>query len=113
MSNSTYEDWLNARDNARKAIQDVETEGARLARSEAAYYRAKATDYAALMAAGNATSAGNMVKGADETNAALEEFRMAQATYKAATLAANLFIDEEAHCYDQHKRVMAGDSERF
>lgn len=113
MSNSTYEDWLNARDNARKAIQDVETEGRRLAMAEARYYRCKASDYAALMAKGSATSAGNMVKGSDDTNAALAEFRMAQATYKAATLAANLFIDEEAHCYDQHKRVMAGDSERF
>lgn len=113
MSSDTYSDWLNARENARKAIQDVEAEGARRARAEAAYYAAKAADYARIMAEGNATSAGNQVKGAPDTNRALLEFRMAESTYKAATLAANLFIDEEAHCYDLHKRVMAGDSERF
>lgn len=109
----TYQDWLNARENARAAIEDVEREGEAKADAEAAYYEAKAIAYARLLDEGNATSAGNLVKGDSDVNAALRRFRAAESRYKAATLAANLFIDEEAHCYDLHKRVLAGDSERF
>ena len=110
---SLYQDWLNDRENARQAIADIEEEGRRKAEAEAAYYAAKAVAYARLLAEGNATAAGNMVKGDADVNRALLEFRMAEARYKAACSAASLFIDEEAHTYDQYKRAMAGDSERF
>ena len=113
MSSDTYTDWLNARENARQAIGEIESEGASRAQAEAAYYAAKSADYARLVAESNATAAGNMVKGQPETNRALFEFRMAEARYKAACSAATLFIDEEAHCYDAHRRALAGDSERY
>lgn len=109
---STYEDWLNARENARAAIRDVEAEGRRKAEAEAAYYAAKATAYARLVAETNATAAGNMVKGQPETNRALLEFRMAEARYKAACSAAQLFTNEESHCYHEHRIAMGGDRER-
>lgn len=110
--NSTYQDWLNARENARQAIEDVEREGEARAQAEAEYYRCKATDYARLVSSSNATAAGNQVKGQGDTNAALYRYRLAEAKYKAATLAANLFIDEEAHCYQEHRIAMSGDRER-
>lgn len=108
-----YQDWLNARDNARAAIEDIAREGEAKARAEAEYYAAKACDYTRLLAEGNATSAGNLVKGQPDTNKALFEFRMAESKYKAAVQASQLFIDEESHTYDQYKRVMTGDTERF
>ena len=54
-----------------------------------------------------------MVKGDADVNAALYAFRLAESRYKAAQSAASLFIDEEAHTYDQYKRAMSGDSDRF
>lgn len=110
---SLYQDWLNARENARQAIADIEEEGRRKAAAEADYYAAKSAAYARLLAEGNATAAGNMVKGDADVNAALFEFRLAESRYKAAQSAASLFIDEEAHTYDQYKRAMSGDSDRF
>jgi hypothetical protein len=110
----TYADWLDARNNAREAIGDVEREGQRKAIAEAEYYRAKAVCVARMKAEGHAaTIITAMVKGDEEVNAKLQTFRMAEARYKAAQYAANLFIDEEAHTYDQHKRALSGDSERF
>lgn len=109
---SLYQDWLNARENARQAIADIEEEGRRKAAAEADYYAAKASAYARLLAEGNATSAGNMVKGDEDVNAALYAFRLAESRYKAATMAANLFIDEEAHCYSEYKMAMSGDAGR-
>lgn len=109
---SLYQDWLNARENARQAIADIEEEGRRKAAAEADYYAAKASAYARLLAEGNATAAGNMVKGDADVNAALYAFRMAESRYKAATMAANLFIDEEAHCYSEYKMAMSGDAGR-
>ena len=109
---SLYQDWLNARENARQAIADIEEEGRRKAAAEADYYAAKAAAYARLLAEGNATAAGNMVKGDADVNRALFEFRLAESRYKAATMAANLFIDEEAHCYSEYKIAMSGDTGR-
>lgn len=109
---SLYQDWLNARENARQAIADIEEEGRRKAAAEADYYAAKSAAYARLLAEGNATAAGNMVKGDADVNAALYAFRMAESRYKAATMAANLFIDEEAHCYSEYKMAMSGDAGR-
>lgn len=109
---SLYQDWLNARENARKAIADIEEDGRRKAAAEADYYAAKSAAYARLLAEGNATAAGNMVKGDADVNAALYAFRMAESRYKAATMAANLFIDEEAHCYSEYKMAMSGDAGR-
>lgn len=109
---SLYQDWLNARENARQAIADIEEEGKRKAAAEADYYAAKSAAYARLLAEGNATAAGNMVKGDADVNAALYAFRMAESRYKAATMAANLFIDEEAHCYSEYKMAMSGDAGR-
>lgn len=113
MGNDTYTDWINARENARKAIQDVEEEGRRKAAAEADYYAAKSADYARLRAEGyTATDAANMVKGQPDTNRALFESEMADAMYKAATSAAQLFINEESHCYHEHRIAMSGDTER-
>lgn len=109
---SLYQDWLNARENARQAIADIEEEGRRKAAAEADYYAAKASAYARLLSEGNATAAGNMVKGDADVNRALFEFRLAESRYKAATMAANLFIDEEAHCYSEYKMAMSGDAGR-
>lgn len=109
---SLYQDWLNARENARQAIADIEEEGKRKAAAEADYYAAKSAAYARLLAEGNATAAGNMVKGDADVNAALYAFRLAESRYKAATMAANLFIDEEAHCYSEYKMAMSGDAGR-
>ena len=109
---SLYQDWLNARENARQAIADIEEEGKRKAAAEADYYAAKSAAYARLLAEGNATAAGNMVKGDADVNRALFEFRLAESRYKAATMAANLFIDEEAHCYSEYKIAMSGDTGR-
>ncbi len=109
---SLYQDWLNARENARQAIADIEEEGRRKAAAEADYYAAKSAAYARLLAEGNATAAGNMVKGDADVNAALYAFRLAESRYKAATMAANLFIDEEAHCYSEYKMAMSGDAGR-
>ena len=53
-----------------------------------------------------------MVKGDADVNRALFEFRLAESRYKAATMAANLFIDEEAHCYSEYKIAMSGDTGR-
>ncbi|MDD7203549.1 MAG: hypothetical protein PUH18_04305 [Coriobacteriaceae bacterium] len=109
---SLYQDWLNARENARQAIADIEEEGRRKAAAEADYYAAKSAAYARLLSEGNATAAGNMVKGDADVNRALFEFRLAESRYKAATMAANLFIDEEAHCYSEYKMAMSGDAGR-
>lgn len=110
----TYQDWLNARNNARVAIADIENAGQLKAKAEAAYYREKSLCVARMKAAGYpATIINAMVKGDETVNAALFDFRMQEAAYQAAKNAATLFIDEEAHTYDQHKRSMAGDSERF
>lgn len=108
-----FSDWLNARENARRAISDIEHEGATKARAEADYYAAKSCAYTRLLAQGNATSAANLVKGVEEVSKALYLFRLAESKYKAAQQASQLFNQEEAHTYDQYKRVMAGDSERF
>lgn len=107
---SSYQDWANARENAREAIADVEREGEAKAVAEAMYYEAKALCVARLKAENvAATNIGNMVKGDEQVNARLYEFRSAEAKYKAACLAAQLFTNEEAHCYDQHKRVMTAE----
>ncbi len=75
---SLYQDWLNARENARQAIADIEEEGRRKAAAEAEYYAAKSAAYARLLAEGHATAAGNMVKGAADVNAALYAFKLAE-----------------------------------
>lgn len=108
-----YQDWLNARENWRVSIEDIKREGQTKAQAEAEYYAAKACAYARLLTEGNATSAGNLVKGVPEVNDALYRFRLAESKYKAAVQASQACIDEESHCYDQYKRAMAGDFERF
>ena len=109
---SIYQYWLNARENARQAIADIEEEGKRKAAAEADYYAAKSAAYARLLAEGNATAAGNMVKGDADVNRALFEFRLAESRYKAAQSAAQLFTNEESHCYHEYRIAMSGDRER-
>lgn len=106
----TYTDWLNARENARQAIADEEREGAAKATATAAYYAAKAKAYTRLLFEGNsATAAQNLVKGEPDVNPLLEQKLAAEARYKAACDAADLFTNEEAHTYKEHSRAMAAD----
>lgn len=110
----TYQDWLNARQNAREAITDVERAGQVKASAEAAYYREKSLCVARLKADGvAATLIQLMVKGDDKVNEKLFEYRMAEAEYTAAKNAATLFIDEESHCFHNHRVALAGDSGRY
>ena len=110
----TYQDWLDARDNAREAIADERNEGQLKAYAEAAYYREKALCVARLKAEGwPATLIQAYVKGDPAVNAKLFEWRMHEAEHHAAKNASTLFIDEEAHTHKEHDRAMGADSGRF
>ena len=110
----TYQDWLDARDNARQANSDYRESGRRSAYAEANYYRTKAVEAAKLKAAGTpVTYIETVIKGIEQVNDALLAYRLAEAENNADKLQNLLFNQEEAHTYDMHKRVMAGDTERF
>lgn len=110
----SYQDWLDARDNARQANSDYRESGIRSAYAEAAYYKAKAMEAAKLKAENTpVTYIETIIKGVDSVNDALLAYRLAEAVHNADKLQNLLFNQEEAHTYDLHKRVMAGDTERF
>ena len=100
-----YEDWYNSRTNSRDAIADVERTGVEASRSEAEYYRVKAIVYAELIEKHPATAAAALVKGDTRVNEAMAKMLSDRAIHHAAKLAAQLFINEEAHTYDQLKRA--------
>lgn len=109
-----HSDWLDSRDNARQANRDYRESGVRYAVANARYYRAKALAGARLKARGYpATYIDQVLKGQEEVNEALLERDMAKAEHDADRLQNVLFNQEEAHTYDQLKRAMAGDTERF
>lgn len=109
-----YQDWWDSRDNARTANGDFRESGRRFAVANAKYYRAKAVEAAKLKARGlAATYIETVVKGQPAVNEALMERDMAKAELDADRLQNILFNQEEAHTYDQLKRSMAGDAERF
>lgn len=110
----TYQDWLDARDNARAANSDYRDAGQEAAEAEAYYYKAKALAAARLKAENYpVTYIELIIKGDDVVSDALLAFRLAEARLNAAKLANQLYNNEEAHTYDLHRRVMAGDSERY
>lgn len=108
---SLHLDWQNARENARQAIEESRREGVMAAEAEGDYYRTKAIVYAELLQAHPATAAAAMVKGDERVNSALVRFRAAQAVHKAAQSAAQLFINEETHCFKEYQRAIAGERE--
>lgn len=109
-----YSDWADARDNARQANGDYRSSGMRYAAANAKYYREKALAGARLKSRGYpATYIEQVLKGQEEVNQALLERDMAKAEHDADRLQNILFNQEEAHTYDQLKRAMAGDTERF
>lgn len=110
----TYQDWLTARENARAAIEDFRQAAANAAACEAYYYKAKAVESAKMKAAGDpATFINTAIKGNDVVNDALYAYRLAEGEATAAKLASNLFIQEEAHCWANHKHILSGESDRF
>lgn len=109
-----YDDWYDSRDNARQANREFRESGRRFAIANANYYRQKAVEAAKLKARGlAATYIDTVIKGQPGVNEALMERDMAKAELDADRLQNTLFNQEEAHTYDQLKRAMAGDSERF
>lgn len=110
----TYQDWLEARQNARTANEDLRIEAQNAAKAEAEYYRAKSVMVAHLQARGEpATLIQQKVKGLEPVATKLYEYRLAEGLLAAAKHANQLYNNEEAHTYDLHKRCIAGDSERY
>ena len=110
----SYQDWLDARDNARQANSDYRESGRRSALAESHYYKVKAIEAAKLKADNTpVTFIETIIKGIDVVNDALLAYRLAEAEHNADKLQNLLYNQEEAHTYDQYKRAMAADSERF
>lgn len=105
MSESLYQEWRRYDTLMKIAVEEVSKRGKELASAESGYYAAKTK--AALQMRDEGLPVGIIeasVKGVPEVAERLLEYRCAEALYKAAIKAVDVYRDSTRYIYDQMKR---------
>lgn len=111
MSETLYQRWQRDCELMRTACKEASERGKDAAVKEAAYYTAKAECALRMKADGYQVGIIDMtVKGQPEVASALLEYRAAEAVYKAACKAVDVYRDSARYLYDQIKREQSGDA---
>lgn len=107
---SLYQDLLDDRRLMKRAVQEASERGREYACAKAAYYAAKSAKALEMKAEGvPVTLIGAAVKGAPEVAGKLLDMQAAEALWRAAMKAVDVYMLDCRIVHDQIKRMEAGD----
>lgn len=110
MSESLYQQYLRDDRLMKTAVDEMSKRGEVLAQAEAAYYSIKAQIVLQMRDEGFPVGIIEAsVKGHQEVNQRLLEYRCAEALYKSASKAVDVYRDSARYTYDQLKREQSAD----